>query len=187
MKKKIMIILILLLLATSLFAQLSETFIFTAQVPDDYGIYIPKDAVKIDRIVFELSDKGKNEIVTNRNITTDFIEVGGNSISLKLLYYGNLSEEYKVKLITDVGNGWILSDNQGQVFIPMKVDFNISEDPNSDIEMDKISENGIILTVPPSGPKRGEEIASIDLLWDGSLDLRSGRYTALLNLALEAL
>lgn len=183
MKKLILIILIILVSFSSLIyaeEENGETVSFKAIVPSDYGVSFPEDAVRLDRLFFQLPN---GDLVGESNIDEFVIEVGESSLPLDIVYYGNLENDYRV-IIDGSSEGWFVGDN-GDIVVPVSIEF---EDYLGDkgISAVKNEDGSILLNIPASGARLAEKAGSLILTWEYPLELIPGGYTMELNLHLRS-
>ena len=175
--------LIILLIVASLF-QLSaeeryETISFRARVPEDYGVSFPDNAARLDKFVFELES---GRLVTAEGLEEIELEVGGTSIPIDVLFYGNTEEDYSVEINVD-STGWIIS-NEGQA-IPVTLSFSdyLGEDG---IEAKVNVDGSVTLLIPSVGVRNGDKVTELLISWESPLSLRPGYYILELGLTLRS-
>lgn len=163
----------------------TESLVVNAEVPEDYGIVFPQDALHMDRIYFSLqTDRADDYLISEKTlIDLGDMEIGLNESSLTLIYYGNQIDNYTFTIEADAGIGWY--DEKGNN-MPIEIKM---EDPDTedDIYVTEISNAAVSVTVPPAGPRRGDPVADVALSWELGLDLEPGVYSALLTLRMNTL
>ena len=188
--KKTCNILILLFLCLSLLNAVEEKLSFIAEVPDDFGVSIPADSIRLDRLVFalDLESEDFNYLVSNKDLYIGDISEYPEGITLNLLYYGNLSYPYDVVISTDSGRGLaaILEDNAA-VNIPLFVKIEESSELNEGVVVSQIDENNTRLTIDPTGLRQGDNVLDVNINWDATAALRPGRYHADLSFELTSI
>ena len=60
---------------------------FRAVVPEDYGVVVPKDAFKVDKLVFETSN---GDLMPGIGLENIILEEGQTMIPIDILFYGLL-------------------------------------------------------------------------------------------------
>ncbi len=190
MKKRLVLALIFVILPIMLFAAEGErgdnntVLVVKATVAEDHGIEKPKDAVALDRLVFEveLSTDSEALIENDGEISISELADEGN-FSIGLLYYGNQSTDYRGVVTVFSSYAWAKSDESGAA-IPLNVRLNIPAILAEGIEVTEIGVNALSFTVSPMGPRRGEKLASIDFDWELGIDVLPGEYYSEINIGL---
>ena len=165
----------------------TESLVVNAEVPEDYGIVFPPEALHMDRIYFTLQPDAENvsDYLMSEETLIDLgnMDIGLNEFRISLVYYGNQINPYAFTIDADAGIGWY--DEKGNnMTIEIKM-----EDPDTedDIYVTEISNAAVSVTVPPAGPRRGDPVADVALSWELGLDLEPGVYSALLTLRMNTL
>lgn len=192
MKKLLFLLTLLILLfplsAVSPLSGGRDILEFTAVIPEDYGIIVPDDALLFDKFALEAKPRDKDS--ASYLITTDVISLGELDIneqnySFSLIYYGNLSHDYKVRINIDPGYGWYRKYNRKDYFIPIKIDLNEAYGIENDITLEENGEGVAILNIPATGPRQAVPIMDVKMEWNNSPDFVPGVYTAYLGMSLE--
>lgn len=183
--KKLFLLLFLLLLLTTLAATDMNTqeLILETTVPENYGIHVPDDALKLDQFLFEFNTKeGISELLTDSRFSVgSFDELDMQSFTL--IYYGNLSNSYSV--LVRVDSTGFEKNGQAPSTIPVNISFSEPEDKPEDITIVDDEEYGTCsIVIPPSGPRRGVEVVNLNIGWDSQRDILPGRYEMTLNIEL---
>ena len=179
---------ILLLLILSLFYQLfaieaSESrIIVSAEIPEDSGIVFPENVVHLDRLYFSFGHD-TTSLLSTYQLEAGVMEPGLNEFRFSLLYYGNQSEDYRIKLETDAGEGWV-NGNGKTIPIVSRVEDSTDTD---DISVNESNIGSAAVTVPARGPRSGEAVADIVLEWSGNADPEPGTYTVDLDIRMYAI
>ena len=187
--KKIVSTLFLFISITSLFAaeRNEQELILETVVPENYGIHVPDEAITLDQFVFEFStDNGTAELLTDSRFSIGSFE-DARMQSFTLLYYGNLVNDYNVRLIVrDNGGFSLVGDNRGlSASIPVNISFSETEDTPEDIEIVDDEENGVCsVIIPPAGPRRGVDVVNLNISWEEARDLFPGAYELTLSIEL---
>ncbi len=163
----------------------TESLVVNAEVPEDYGIVFPQDALHMDRIYFSLqTDRADDYLISEKTlIDLGDMEIGLNEFSLTLIYYGNQIDNYTFTIEADAGIGWY--DENGNT-LPIEIKLTDSE-TDDDIYVAEISNSLVTVFVPSAGPRRGEPVADVFLSWNPGLDPEPGEYSALLTLRMNTL
>ena len=182
--KKILILILSALLSFSLFAEQTESINIEAVIAEDYGIVIPKEAIAIDRLIFEIElESGENCLLEKSELALGELSVGHGESSFTLLYYGNLSSDYDV-VLTSTSSG--LYAIQGEGFIPIEIEILRDKDCMSVIETTSYSPNEVRLVVPAIGALEGEPVVKFLIKWDSPRDLPIGRYEGCVDIELRS-
>ena len=162
----------------------NKTLVVKAVVAEDHGVEKPKDAVALDRLVFEveLSTDSEALIENDGEISISELADMGN-FSIGLLYYGNQSTDYKGVVTVFSSYAWAKSDESGDA-IPLNVRLTIPSNLAEGIDVEEIGVNALSFTVSPMGPRRGEKLASIDFDWELGIDVLPGEYYSEINIGL---
>lgn len=191
MKKRIILLAILIMLIPlGVMAEDKETgdnhktLVVKATVAEDHGIEKPKDALSLDRLVFELELSTESEALIESDWEINISELADEGkFSIGLLYYGNQSTPYKGVVTVFSSYAWAKSDKSGAV-IPLNVSLNIPGKLADGIEVAEVGINALSFTVNPMGPRRGEKLASIDFDWALGIDVLPGEYYSEVNIGL---
>lgn len=184
MRKSILFVILISIIAMSAFALSEESLEISTIVPEDYGIEFPEDAMHIDRLyfAFETSD-GYSYLSKSAPLVINSMDT--NSFRLVMLYYGNQSHDYNVGLQFEAGQGWLPQDI-GNDNVPIIIELNRSNGPQ-DIEVENVDYGKVNLYIPPVGPRRGDKALDVDLMWDGYHTLMPGIYEADINITMTTL
>lgn len=161
--KKLSILFLLLIILAPIYATSedgSTILKVNASVPEDYGVYFPRNAYHLDHIYFEM----ETELVSTSGIVTEF-STGG--MEMTLLYYGN-QEETNTVIFALPDELWWFAGNQALVAVDAVIE---DADLDDDIIVTENGPRSVLITVPATGPRRGEEVAKIRFSWDLSPDL----------------
>ena len=186
MIRKTITILTILLIPLFLFAteRTDASLYFTAEVPEDWGVSYPDEALRLDDIFFEIKGTEADGSLVGRegNIRTVFLG-GHDSVTLDLLYYGNKSDTYKFEVSVLESGDWQSDDEQIDVnvsFLPyVGNDGIISTSPYSD-------RSSLVVEIPPTGPRRGEKCGSIVVEWTSDMDIAPGAYDLRVDLVMRS-
>lgn len=180
MKKFYLLLLILFISIFTLSAEERyETVSFRANVPEDYGVAFPDEALRLDKIVFELPN---GSLVTTQGLEDLDLEVGEDSITLTLLFYGNTEEDYNIVLDVN-SNGWIISNEGGA--IPVAISFSDFYGVDGIIAEENI-DGSISLSVPAVGARQGDKVGELLLSWEAPLDMLPGSYLLELDISIRS-
>ena len=183
MKKLVLIIYVLISFCSSfIFAEDSvHTVSFRAVVPDDYGVAFPGDAVRLDRLMFQLPN---GDLISYETGLDEFVlEVGEDTISLDIIYYGNLEEDYQVVIDAD-SVGWLIGQD-GDNRVPVSISFDDYMGIDG-IESEINIDGSITITVPAVGARHAHKVGSLILTWEYPLSLIPGNYTMELDLSIRS-
>ena len=163
--KRICILLFLIISVLNLHATdiNSQELILETIVPENYGIHVPDEALSLDQFLFEFStESGTNELLTDSHFSIgNFEDVSVQSFTL--IYYGNLSSDYNVKVKAVSGNGFVNSSGSNMVSIPVSISYSEPEDKPEDIRITDDEES---------------------ISWDSQRDILPGKYELALNIEL---
>ena len=177
--KKIVQILIVTFISIQLFASLNEkstVLNVNATVAEDHGIIFPENVYHMDHIYFEID----STLVSNKGITIDY-ERG--SMDMSLLYYGNQSTEQNFVFSLPLEMWWLNGNKE-----VVKIDAAFSDASyEDDITVAMNGVRSVVVTIPPTGPRRGEKILNINFSWSLSPDLKPATLTFPLDLQLGVL
>ena len=180
--KKVLISLLILLMPLMIFAD-SQRLDFVLSIDEDYGIFIPEDALKLDRFVFEVtSESGEAELLRFSSIDVGSLSTEGNSTTLTMRYYGNLSRDYEVTITPEEGLGW----SSGDTFIPINVSFEESLDKPEDIIVNTLSDGSVSIFIPANRSRSSVAVVDLILSWSGMPELTPGEVETSLLLELSA-
>ena len=190
MKRIILLTILMMLIPFLLVAEDGEsgdsnkTLVVKAVVAEDHGIEKPKDAVALDRLVFEVELSTDSEALIESDGEISIAELADEgSFSIGLLYYGNQSTDYRGVVTVFSSYAWAKSDESGAA-IPLNVRLSIPKILAEGIEVTEIGVNALSFTVSPMGPRRGEKLASIDFDWELGIDVLPGEYYSEINIGL---
>ncbi len=190
MKRIILLTILMMLIPFLLVAEDGEsgdsnkTLVVKAVVAEDHGIEKPKDAVALDRLVFEVELSTDSEALIENDGEISIAELADEgSFSIGLLYYGNQSTDYRGVVTVFSSYAWAKSDESGAA-IPLNVRLSIPKILAEGIEVTEIGVNALSFTVSPMGPRRGEKLASIDFDWELGIDVLPGEYYSEINIGL---
>ena len=167
--KRICILLFLIISVLNLHATdiNSQELILETIVPENYGIHIPDEALSLDQFLFEFStEAGANELLTDSRFSIEnFEDVLMQSFTL--IYYGNLSSDYNVRVKAGSENGFVNSNGINTASIPVSISYSEPEDKPEDIRITDDEEYGICsIVIPPAGPRRGVDVVDLNVSWD---------------------
>lgn len=184
MKKLLLILISLLLVMPVIFAE-ELSLDVAVNVPDDYQVNKPTDAISIDHFVLELEeDSSAEKVLDNRNIEIGNIEdVLEDGFNISFLYYGNLSDKYTIKLKNSIAR--LFTSEYGSQVIPLEIMFLEADHPSENIQYDFMDEDEAVITILPTGPVNGMEVFKIHLALSDTPAVLPGEYTASLVLELE--
>ena len=180
MRRVLSIISFLLIPVLSLSALHTETVYFRAEIPEDHGVVFPENAMRLDKLVFELEN---GDLVTGEAISGMVLSSEDPVLEIDLLYYGNSAEPYSVSLSTQSA-GWVSDDNT-TFSIPVAVSFK-EFFGNDGIYSNSTEDGRVDIHVPAAGARRGEKVAAMFISWETPLDTVPGDYSMELNLGLES-
>ena len=186
MRKFLLFIMVLLSVLPLSAVDSFQELILETSVPENYGIHVPDEALKLDQFVFEFeTDNGAGELLTDSRFSIgSFDELEMQSFTL--LYYGNLSTEYSVEIRSDSGDGFVYQERNADFNVPVNISFSEPDEKPEDIEITEDEEYAVArVTIPPRGPRRGVEVVSLDISWNEQRDLYPGRYELVLNIQLS--
>ena len=181
MKKLVFSFILLIAISCILFAEDTiQTVSFKAVVPEDYGVVFPQDALRVDKLVFQLPN---GDLVSYKSdLDVFFISVGERSIVLDILFYGNLENDYEVTI--DAGSHGMMIGPEEENRVPVSLSF--EEYAGSDgIESTLNIDGSVSITVPAMGARHAEKVGSLVLSWEYPLELMPGEYTMELDLSLR--
>lgn len=181
MKKIFIVVIIIFFISYCVFAnETIQTVSFRAVVPSDYGVTFPQDALRLDRLFFQLPN---GDLVSYKTNLDEFIvAVGENSMTLDILYYGNIAEDYTV--IIDAASYGMMIGSDGENRVPVSLSF--EEYWGSDgIESSVNIDGSVSIIVPATGTRLAEKVGSLILEWEYPLELVPGNYTMELDLTLR--
>ena len=162
----------------------NTVLVVKATVAEDHGIEKPKDAVALDRLVFEVElSTDSDALIENEGEISISNLVDEGNFSIGLLYYGNQSTDYRGVVTVFSSYAWAKSDRSGEE-IPLSVRLTIPERLSDGIDVEEVGVNALSFTVHPMGPRRGEKIASIDFEWELGIDVLPGEYYSEINIGL---
>lgn len=185
--RKTICILMILLMASFLPAdeRTDASIYFTAEIPEDWGINYPEDALRLDDIFFEIKGTDKDGSLVGKDGDVEVVFFGGHdSIELDLLYYGNKSETYTFEITSPESGNWRDSEVSA-------LDVDVSFAPyagNNGIESrNPLSDaSSLIVEVPPTGPRRGEKCGTLIVSWKSDMDLAPGSYDLRVDLVMRS-
>lgn len=158
---------------------LTETIQFSASVPEDHGVVFPEDALRMDHILFSIDG-----VLVEKDGNADVIFDGIHSyVAVDIIFYGNLSTDYEVTLAADSDSGWISKEDPDD-YIPINVYFNEFYGEDGIHSEVNDSYDAVDISVPVSGPRRGQKVAEMIISWESGLELQPGYYDMDLNLSL---
>lgn len=186
MKRKTITIMTILLMPLFLFAaeRTDASLYFTAEVPEDWGVSYPDDALRLDDLFFEIKGTEDDGSLVGKegNIQTVFLG-GHDSVTLDLLYYGNKSDTYRFEVSVLESDNWQSDGEPIDVdvsFLPyVGSDGIISTSPYSD-------RSSLVVEIPPTGPRRGEKCGSIVVEWTSDMDIAPGAYDLRVDLVMRS-
>ena len=182
MKKLLILISLLVFSFPALFAEDStHTVSFRAVVPDDYGVSFPREAIRLDRLVFQLP--AGNLISYETSFDEVVIGVGENTLALDILYYGNLEEDYSVVISAD-SEGWMIGQD-GENSVPVTLSFDEYLGPDG-IKSEVNIDGSVTITVPAIGARLADKVGTLILTWENPLNLIPGEYAMELDLSLRS-
>lgn len=185
--KRFYILLILIISTLNLHATdiNSQELILETIVPENYGIYVPDEAISLDQFLFEFStEAGTSELLTDSHFSIgSFEDVSMQSFTL--LYYGNLSSDYNVIVKAGTRNGFVNNNAGDAISIPVDINYSEPENKPEDIKIIDDEEYGICsILIPPAGPRRGVEVVDLNISWGSQRDVIPGNYELALNIEL---
>lgn len=184
--RRLLLAILILAISFSVFASdNTQSLVLETFVPENYGINVPDEALKLDQFVFEFeSESGIGEILTDSRFSIGNFE---NSYmqEFTLLYYGNLSQDYSVRISADTGEGFILQSAESEDSIPVLVKFEEPDDKPEDIVVVCDEEYARASVFIPSGKqRRGVEALDMVVLWTDAMDLLPGKYDLTVDIEL---
>lgn len=182
--KRAVLIFILILLLLPLYAAEEKRVSLNVDIPEDYNVFIPEGSAKLDRLVLELKNDALSELSSGTDLAIDDSVFDNGSLGLSLLYYGNLSYEYRVRVSVNARDGWIIGKNR---FLPISSEIIRSSECDEDISVYENIDGTADIVIPSSGPRNGVPAADILLSWDRIRTIIPGRYSAEIILSLEAM
>lgn len=185
--KKIFVLMVVFVSAVSvaLFAENDEARInMELIVPEDYGVFIPENVLRLDRLIFatEIADNEYRLLERNVDVFTSLVDEDGFTVTL--IYYGNLSTPYTVTLDASSAG---FAMRQGDRLIPIDLAFRSPDTPSDQIVTDFVSGGEITFTVLPGGPVTGEAAAVLDVSWPKQANLVPGIYEAVIDIRLTSM
>lgn len=184
--RRMIAILLIMLFAT--IPMIAENLNFSLVIPEDYGVVLPPDAIELDRFVLALKDTDSE---TGRLLSSHYMDLGvlsleNENLCITLLYYGNKSEPYRVKVKAYSGVGWHTEDIYGELHtFPIDISWNQGQWVGHDISVVDIGDGMVEITIPPSGIFSGVPVVDLFLDWRGHSILYPGKYIASVELSLE--
>ena len=195
MKKAFIAIILIASFSLSLYAGDMKKVSLNVDIPEDYNVVVPDGISRLDKLVLELQLEPSSNMQPGRrayssvissesglDITDALFDAG--SLRMTLLYYGNLSYDYRVRVSVDTRNGWLLSRNSS---IPIEAELRRSAECDEDIAVTENIDGSADIIVPSNGLRQGVPAADILLSWDRLMNIMPGRYSAEIVLSLEAL
>ena len=135
--KRVFVLLILIVSALNLYSTdiNSQELILETVVPENYGIHVPDEALSLDQFLFEFSTEvGTNELLTDSHFSIgNFDDV--SMLSFTLIYYGNLSRDYNVIVKANSQNGFVNTNGDSDVSIPVTISYSEPEEKPDDIKI----------------------------------------------------
>ena len=184
MKKSLILILLVLIPSCFMFAD-TETIQLGLELADDYGIIFPNEAMRLDHLVVAIGDRSTGYTTVTKSMAENIQISERNSITFTLLYYGNLTNDYDVRLSSSPELHWMGENNGETVSLPIDVEISKSPDCFDTAEVTKIDDSVVDIFIEATGPVRGEPVADITLSWESPLTLMPGIYAADLSLTLS--
>ena len=153
---------------------------FRAVVPEDYGVVVPKDAFKVDKLVFETSN---GDLMPGIGLENIILEEGQTMIPIDILFYGNTENPYRVEIAAST-DGWLLSKD-GTESIPVSLAF--SDYLGSDGIVSSVNDDGTLtLTVPAIGARHGDKAGELAIYWESLPNIMPGEYDMNIDFALRS-
>ena len=182
MKRSILVLIFILISIASLSAS-NESLNIGFSIPDDYGVVYPAEALRLDRLIFEVGVAAESaQIVEDSNVDLGILsEENRNGVTFTLKYYGNLSYPYSARLYVKSPIVW---EGPGGEEVPIDVSLD-EANTNPSITAVK-SEDYLDIKVMPSGLMLGESVAEINLGWDFGNNPIPGDYSTTLFVMLFA-
>ena len=163
----------------------SSSLYFRAEIPEDYGVIFPQDALLLDSLCFEIvgTDSDGDLIRSDGNVNAQ-IEHGMDIFSLDLLYYGNKAEDYSVILESSNFSEW--NDGNSNP-VPVEISFEGFVGEKGIVSTVQSADSSeLYIFVPATGPRRGEKVGTINVKWEGPMDLEPGNYVLVVDLQLRS-
>ena len=186
MIRKTITIMIVLLMPFFLFAvgRTDASLYFTAEVPEDWGILYPEDALRLDSLFFEIRGTEEDGSLVGKDGSIKTVFLGGHdSVTLDILYYGKKSETYRFEITALESDDWQSGGEPIDVdvsFLPyVGNDGIISTTPYSD-------GSSLIVEIPATGPRRGEKCGSVVVAWTSDMDIAPGAYDMSVDLVMRS-
>ncbi len=197
MKKVLCFIIIMSAFVSMLFAGEEKKISLNVDIPEDYNVIIPDGSAKLDRLVLELQldVSSDNSFSMGRNSYTSMLPSSSGlsiadslfdsgAIKMTMLYYGNQSSDYRVKVNIDTGKGWGVGRN---IYLPITASFKRNAESAEDIVITDNIDDSVDIIIPPAGLRQGVPVADINLSWERISSIIPGRYSAEIVLSLEAI
>lgn len=190
MRRFISFLLVFAILSCALSAvSIEEPLVFTATIPNDYGVAVPEGVILLDR--FAISAKtieGVEALIREDTFHVGTInEAEPGSMDFVLMYYGNLPVSYDVDIAVDPGIGWYMYRDGDLHSMTIDVDYFVPENPDPSVAVGEENQGGIPVHIAPDGPKNGMPILGIDLSWEGERDIVPGEYQADIDIRVDVI
>ncbi len=185
MIRKILIFILLILIPSSLIFADTETIQLGLELEDDFGIIFPNEAMRLDHFVIAIGDRTTGYNIVTKSMAENIRISERSSITFTLLYYGNLTNDYEVRLSSSPELNWMGENNGETVSIPISVDIYESEDCFDTASVTKIDDSVVDIFIEATGPVRGEPVADITLSWESPLTLMPGIYSTDFSMTLS--
>lgn len=175
--KRFMFVIFISILGIASFA--SNVLQMSIDIPAHYGVELPKDALVLDRFVFQYNAGEGTALMPKENVDFGVITDYPDGITFTILYYGNLNVPYTAKIHADANQGFYAHDQEGNVItIPLELEWVRSDNALDSYSVETDNDGNVSVVLPPSGPAYGEAVADIHLSWGDKKDLVPGIYNA---------
>lgn len=158
------------------------------ELPEDYGITFPINGVRLDHFyVSVLNSAGEYALLTEADYDTVAALNSRGELQFTLLYYGNQSKPYTVRISTNPTVDFVGTFDGEMLSIPAKVILTANEDAEDDVEIVSVDDSVMDVLIPSTGARRAEPVADVKILWETREDTRPGAYSSEVVLNLSAL
>ena len=158
------------------------------ELPDDYGINFPARALRLDHFFVAVST-GADEysLVADSGFNAVAEWNSRGELRFTLLYYGNLSEDYIVRISADPVLDFVGFFDGEPAVIPSQVSIEANAETADEVEVIRIDDSVVDVFISANGARRGEPVADVVINWETREDTHPGIYSAELVLSLSAI
>lgn len=185
MKRVLILVVLVFQILIPVSADEAKRVTVKTRVPEDFGIDFPKNVLHMDHLYFAFINENDVEFIPNGLVDFGVMEKGDNSVRLSLLYYGNNGDPYVVRLTIEEGLGWTIASPEGDVYIPVSVEISQIENGKDGISVLQLYPASAVITVPATGPRRGDKACEIVFAWENADDVFPGEIESEININME--